>query len=227
MNYPDYDPASPITPLNDAELGQLERLLDTLPGDAVMSLDGFDGFLTALAVAPTLAQDLPTDQWLPLLWGGDGAQGADEAAPFASKRQRKQMVVWALRHLRHRAEELARGASLWEPIFSVAEDEDGHEIADASDWCTGFLQAVDLMPGAFAGAWDDATVGPALAGLLALGGGLGDAREDPTAGEAGGGERNDGEDSLAESLDDLGVLDTLSRQVPDGVVQLHAWLRRG
>ena len=209
LDYPDYDPASPLTPLDASELQALDMLLQKLPADGVMSLDGLDGYLSALLAGPgDLLKQLPTAEWLPLVWGGDGAAGPAEAAPFASKRQRKSTVVLVLRHLRHIAHQLTQAQADWEPIFSVAE-QGADEWVDARDWCTGFLQAVDLLPSAWEAAWDDPELGPALAPLLVLGGGLADA---PTINE------DDSDD-----LDDPEVCDGLSRAVPDAVLRLQAW----
>jgi uncharacterized protein len=209
VDYPRYDPQSPVTPLTAAELDALDALLQGLPADGVMTLDGVDGYLTALLVGPpALLATLPTAQWLPFVWGGDDA-GAAEAAPFASKRQRKNTVVLVLRHLRHLSEQLARSPDEWEPIFSVAE-QGAREWVDASDWCAGFLQAVDLLPAAWAGTWDDPVLAPLLAPLLALGGGLeGHAPSGLPANGTG-------------DPDDPVEVDRLSRAVPDAVLQLAA-----
>lgn len=208
MDYPRYDPASALTPLAPAELDALDRLLQTLPADGVMSLDGVDGYLTALAAGPAeLLATLPTAEWLPLVWGGDGPEGNEGAEPFNSKRQRKATVVQLLRHLRHVAEELQH-PERWEPIFSIAE-KGADEFADAGDWCTGFLQAVDLLPSAWDGLWDD----PAVAPLLQLGGGL-DGVPTPTVDAEG----------EALNLDDAADVDRLSRAVPDAVLRLRAAL---
>lgn len=215
VDYPDYDPASAVTPLTAAELGNLDILLQTLPADGVMSLDGLDGYLTALLVGPgNLLKQLPSAEWLPLIWGGDGPGGNDEVAPFASKRQRKATVVLVLRHLRHISQQISQAPQDWEPIFSVAEEDANGPAdawADARDWCTGFLQAVDLLPSAWEAAWHDAALGPALAPLLVLGGGLAEEPAAPPAGE------HEGE------LDDAETCDGLSRAVPDAVLQLLAW----
>lgn len=214
MDYPRYDPASPLTPLLPDELQALDHLLQSLQAshDGVMSLDGADGFLTALAVAPArLLADLPTAEWLPQVWGGDGPQGHDAAEPFASKRLRKNTVVQLLRHLRHVQAELQRPDD-WQPIFSIAE-QGADEWADASDWCAGFLQAVDLWPSA----WDTAEGGPwadpALAPLLQLGGGL-DGVHTPAV---------DAEGQPLD-LDDPACVDGLSRAVPEAVLRLQALL---
>ena len=204
MQYPTYDPASAVTPLSAEEIAALDMLLQRLQSDTAMSLDGFDGYLTAFAIGPAALRDMPTADWLPLVWGGD-AEGADEAAPsapFATSRQRKNTVVQALRHLRHLSQQLRDAPKDWEPIFSIAEH-GADEFVDAREWCMGFLQAVDLQPDAWGDAWSD----PVLAPLLLLGGGL----DGHTPGAA---ETHD--------LDDPAVCNSLSRAVPDAVLHLLA-----
>jgi uncharacterized protein len=201
VDYPTYDPKSPVSPLSAAEIQALDTLLQTLPADGAMTLDGLDGYLTALLVGPAeVLSSWPTADWLPLVWGGDGPAGPTEAAPFASKRQRKTTVVTVLRHLRHLSQQLAEAPADWEPIFSVAE-QGAREWVDASDWCAGFLQAVDLLPSAWESTWDDAELGAAFTPLLMLGGGL-DGRPQPE--QPGGPE----------------AVDELSRAVPDAVLAL-------
>ena len=203
MIYPDYDPQSLVTPLSPEELATLDLLLQRLPADTAMSLDGFDGYLTALAIGPAVLRRLPTADWLPLIWGGDPTS-TDEAAPFTTKRQRKNTVVMALRHLRHLGQQLREAPNDWEPIFSIAE-QGADEFADAREWCMGFLQAVDLQPDA----WGDVWVEPALEPLVMLGGGL----EGPSPAVP-----------ADVDLDDPAVCDRLSRAVPDAVLHLLARL---
>ena len=206
MDYPRYDPQSPLTPLTAAELQALDALLQTLPADAGMTLDGADGFLTALLVGPaTLLATLDTADWLPQVWGGDGPLGNQGTEPFASKRQRKTTVVQLLRHLRQRQDELQQHPDDWEPIFSIAE-QGADEWADARDWCTGFLQAVDLLPEAWTAQAPTLWAQPLLAPLLLLGGGL---EGVPVA-------------DAPPDLDDAAVVDELSRAVPDAVLHLLA-----
>ena len=196
MQYPTYDPSSPVTPLTAEEIAALDTLLQRLDADTAMSLDGFDGYITAFAIGPQAMRDMPSADWLPLIWGGDPA-GTDEAAPFATRRQRKNTVVLALRHLRHMSVLLRDNADDWEPIFSIAE-QGADEYADAREWCMGFLQAVDLMPDAWGTVWADSAIAP----LLTLGGGL------------------DGLPSASADLDDPAICDQLSRAVPDAVLGL-------
>jgi len=213
VQYPTYDPASAVTPLSPEEIAALDMLLQRLQSDTAMSLDGFDGYLTAFAIGPAALREMPTADWLPLVWGGD-AEGDDAAAstsslapfapfaPFATSRQRKTTVVQALRHLRQLSQQLREAPKDWEPIFSIAEH-GTDEFIDAREWCMGFLQAVDLQPDAWGDAWSD----PVLAPLLLLGGGL----DGHTADAA---ETHD--------LDDPAFCNTLSRAVPDAVLHLLA-----
>lgn len=209
MDYPAYDPQSPVTPLTPAELAGLDALLAQLPQDGAMTLDGLDGYLTALLVGPpALLASVPTADWLPLVWGSDGLGSAEEAAPFSSKRQRKTTVVLVLRHLRHLGEQITKTPQAWEPIFSIAE-QGADEWVDARDWCTGFLQAVDLDVDAWGAVWAD----PMLAPLLLLGGGLEGGLQGRTPML---------DDDASSDLGDPAACDALSRAVPDGVLQLHA-----
>jgi uncharacterized protein len=210
VQYPTYDPQSPITPLTPEEIAALDRLLQQLDADTAMSLDGFDGYLTALAIGPAALRAMPTADWLPLIWGGDpdGADSTDEAAPFATKRQRKNTVVLALRHLRHLSGLLRNQVDDWEPIFSIAE-QGADEWVDAREWCMGFLQAVDLMPAAWTEAWGDVWADDAMAPLLLLGGGLEGVAQPEALHEP-------------PDLDDPQQCDELSRAVPDAVLHLLA-----
>lgn len=203
MDYPAYDPNSPLTPLTEAELEGLDRLLQGLAEHDAMTLDGLDGYLTALLVAPSaVLQSVPTREWLPLIWGGDDGL---EPAPFQSKRQRKASVVLVLRHLRHVAEQVLRSPQDWQPIFSIAE-QGASEWVDARDWCAGFLQAVDLLPSAWEGVIDT----PAAAPIVALGGEL----------DGGGGNALGHQPPV--DIDDRATCDMLSRSVPEAVLELLA-----
>jgi len=151
---------------------------------------------------------LKTGDWLPAIWGGDGEPAP---APFRSNQQRKRSTVLVLRHLRAIQEALSGPPDAWEPIFSVAEvpGTHGDELADATDWCLGFLAATDLAPDAWVPLQEDPEVGAGLATIAMLAGEIeatGDADED------------------AANLDDPHVRDHLSRAAADVVLQL--WARK-
>jgi uncharacterized protein len=221
MDYPAYDPASPVTPLNEAELAGLEAQLQALPVDGAMTLDGLDGYLTALLVGPPLLlQSLKTGDWLPAVWGGDLAPGSSQ--PFPSNQKKKRTTVLVLRHLRSIAATLAAAPKAWEPVFSVAEapGEAGGELADAGDWCLGFLAATDLAPAAWAPLFDDADLGPGLATIALLAGeDMPEVVSGTVPAPADAPPAADDED-----LDDPVVRDHLSRSVVDAVLAL--WARK-
>jgi len=206
MDYPSYDPKSPNTPLTEEELAGLDELLNTLPSDAAMTLDAMDGYLTALLVGPSAIG--ASSDWLPAIWGGDQEPAP---APFPSNQKRKRTTVLVLRHLRSIEAALSGPPDAWEPVFSVAEvpGSQGEELADATDWCMGFLAAMDLAPDAWVPLNGDPEIGPGLATIAFLGG---DIDAPPESGE-------DDED-----LDDPQVRDQLSRAATDVVLKL--WARK-
>jgi uncharacterized protein len=165
VNYPDYNPALDTPPLTEAELDELEQLLAALPGDAVMTVEGLDGYLTGLLLAPTPPAQRKSDQWLPGVWGGDG----EGARPFSSQKQRKRAAFLVLRHLHAVDLQLRGDADAWNPLFSIAETPE-HDVVDAEDWCVGFLQAVALDAEAWSPVFDDARLAAALSPLVLLGG---------------------------------------------------------
>ena len=206
MDYPSYDPKSANTPLTEEELASLDDLLTNLPSDGSMTLDGMDGFLTALLVGPATIG--PSSDWLPTVWGGDQEPAP---APFASNQKRKRTTVLVLRHLRSIEAALSGPPDAWEPVFSVAElpGTQGEELADATDWCMGFLAAMDLAPDAWAPLNADPEIGPGLATIAFLGG---DIDAPPES------------DEDAEDMDDPQVRDQLSRAATEVVLKL--WARK-
>ena len=202
MNYPQFDRASNNTPLSDEELEAFDTLLQALPADGAMNIEGVDGYLTAMLLGPAESLDQgPTADWLPLIWGGDGPEGE----PFASNRQRKRATLFALRHLQAVACQLRDHPKHWEPLFSMVEAK-GEEWVDAQDWCTGFLQAVDLQPDAWADWQADEELGPGLAIIALLGG---DELPEPDSEEA-------------QALADPAARDAMAREVFAGVLAMHA-----
>lgn len=206
MNYPQFDRASNNSPLSDEELEAFDELLQALPADGAMNIEGVDGYLTAMLLGPPAWLDEgPTADWLPLVWGGDGPNGE----PFASNRQRKRATLFALRHLQAVACQLRDLPKHWEPLFSIVEAdaaEGREEWVDAQDWCTGFLQAIDLQPEAWADWQADAELGPGLATIALLGG-----DEVPEA-----------DSEQAQALADPAGRDAMAREVVAGVLAMHA-----
>jgi uncharacterized protein len=199
MQYPDYKPDLESPPLSDEELRSLDDLLAGLPAEQAMNIEQLDGFLTALLLAPKPASTLAGADWIPTVWGGDGPG----EAPFASGKQKKRAIVLVLRHLHALDRQIHHQPDAWEPVFSVAETADGDELADAEDWCIGFLQATTLDPEGWSRLFDDAALGPLLVPIGLLGG---DESQLPP-GEA-------------ERLADPVHRDALTRSLPDAVLAL-------
>lgn len=200
MQYPQYQPASDNLPLSDAELETLDDLLAALPSDAAMNIEAMDGYLTALLLSAVPLPEQPGERWLPLVWGGDGLP---EPAPFASGKQRKRLVLLVLRHLHSIACQLRDRPQAWEPIFSVAEHEE-QELADAEDWCIGFMLGVELDAAAWAPLFDAPALAELLRPIVLLGG-----DESQLSAE----ERAELEDPVRR--------DALSRLVPEAALALH------
>jgi len=200
VDYPNYDPQLATAPLSDAELDALDTLLLSLPTDNPMNVEALDGYLTALLIGPRLVDHQPSAAWLPTVWGGDG----EGSAPFASQKQRKRTALLVLRHLHSIDHQLREAPDRWEPVFSLA-DADDRELADAEDWCIGFLQATTLAADAWGALFDDAARGAQLAPIAVLGG------DETTLSEAD-----------AARLADPAERDRLSRAVIDAVIALCA-----
>lgn len=64
----------PIDRVVDLEVLDSFLMSDRSPSDSMM-LSDLDGFLTGIAIGPELV--LPSE-WLPLIWGGDAPEFADE-----------------------------------------------------------------------------------------------------------------------------------------------------
>ena len=116
------------------DLEALESFLisDRSPPESMM-LSDLDGFLTGIAVGPELV--LPSE-WLPLIWGGETPEFADEDEAKA-----------ILGAIMGRYNEILREIADDElnPVFWA--DRDGTLIA--ADWAEGFLQAIMLRTDAW------------------------------------------------------------------------------
>ena len=122
-------------PIDHVDLEVLDRFLmsDRSPSESMM-LSDLDGFLTGIAVGPEL---LMPSEWLPLIFGGEAPEFADEAE-----------AKTVLGAIMGRYNEILRQIADddLDPVFWVGRD----GTLMAADWAEGFLQAVMLC----ADAWE-------------------------------------------------------------------------
>lgn len=118
------------TPLNEAELGELDEFLlsDACDEDA-LSIDEAHGYLTALVVTPDLPAD---DQWQTAIWG---------QPTFADEQQRLRMSS-LLQRLYKEVVTTLQARLDFEPL--VIETEEEGDILEAYEgWCFGFMLGVE------------------------------------------------------------------------------------
>lgn len=117
---------------SDVDLDFLDTMLAKYATDE--SLENFSslhGFLTAIVSAPNMM--LPS-QWLAEIWGGEDLQPAwkniDEAQRFMG-------VLFSI--MNNISEELMQSPKTFSPVFMGNSD-----APDVSEWCFGYICAVDL-----------------------------------------------------------------------------------
>ncbi len=140
-------------PLDHVDLEALDRFLmsDRSPPESMM-LSDLDGFLTGIAIGPELV--LPSE-WLPVIWGGEAPEFADEAE-----------AKTILGAIMGRYNEILRQIADddLDPVFWV--DRGGTLIA--ADWAEGFLQAIVLRADAWERLFKSKRDGQLLVPILAL-----------------------------------------------------------
>lgn len=133
--------------LDDARIERLAHLLDerAVPFKG-LNLEAFDGYLSALMVAPDLV--LPSE-WQPAVWGGKPPRWTSEAE--ALEVQTLLMGHWNMvsQRVRHDEDDLPEHLAplLWLPEEVEAEHPD--ELDVGRDWALGFFRGVELREAAW------------------------------------------------------------------------------
>jgi uncharacterized protein len=130
-------------PLSDAEFDELDQFLlsDATPEEC-MDIAMLDGFLTALVVGPnTLTPSL----WLPILYG----ETDEDPMKWGSAEQAQRILGLIMRHMNDIIWQLREAPDDYEPVIYMSEYE-GKTIPILDEWCTGFMQGVQLD----AAAWE-------------------------------------------------------------------------
>ena len=123
-----------------AYLTDLDAALADLPDDCdAMVLSQLDGFIAGLVVTP---DDIPTEAWLPVVWGDEAATDAGLAL-FGDAVRLAEVTALILAHYADVADVLRNRPDDYGPIYGVGEDEE-EVIWDA--WVLGFQSALALRP---------------------------------------------------------------------------------
>lgn len=81
-----------MAPLSEAEFNELDRFLASdATSDQTMMIDALDGYLTAVVIGPV---DVPTDEWLPSIWGPK----SDHAPTLQFTEQGQRILDLIVRH---------------------------------------------------------------------------------------------------------------------------------
>jgi uncharacterized protein len=123
------------TILGSSDLDRLAAFLDSpeLP-PGVMSLPELDGFLTALIIGP---EPVPSDEWLPVIWGDGPPPFVDDAEAAA--------VLAAIMALHDDIQAQVTDGT-YSPLFDIGED----DTALPRGWAVGFMTAASLRMAAWA-----------------------------------------------------------------------------
>ncbi len=128
--------------LTEKEFDELDRfLMSDRCGDETMAMDALHGYLTAIAIGP---ERVPTDEWLPRVWG----PGPEDAPDFRNPQQAARMHELLQKALDEITLTFSVAPKDFEPLFSVHHWK-GKEVLDAEAWCWGFLEGVDLRANAW------------------------------------------------------------------------------
>ena len=136
--------------LSDDELNELDRfLMSDLASDETLTIDGLDGYLTAIAIGPIT---LMPSQWLPGIWGSE----PDDAPEFESKEQAQHIMGLIIRHFNSIVETLENDPDSLAPVFGEQRlPGDPHVYLNGEPWALGFMQGLDLCRSAWQPLFDD------------------------------------------------------------------------
>ncbi len=129
---------TPLTPLSEDELNELEQfLLYGVDTDDVMTLEMADGFLHAIAIGPKTVQP---GQWLPKIWGTK-----EVMPPMDSIEQLNHMLGLVMRHFASIIVGLESNPREVSPYWSTTVYEgNAQEYEDAEAWAFGFVEGMKL-----------------------------------------------------------------------------------
>jgi uncharacterized protein len=128
-----------MEPLNDMEFEALnDFLLSDDLSEETLTLDGLDGYLTALVIGPVA---VPPSEWLPGVWGPDESHEPVFEQPVHAR----VVAELILRHMNAIVSNFVEDTDDFEPLFATTDaGEEGQEYIDAEPWVSGFFRGVEL-----------------------------------------------------------------------------------
>ena len=129
-----------FSPLTDDEFHELDMfLLNEVESDEAMTIDILDGYLHAIAIAPTT---IHPKQWLPQVWGLGTFM-----PPMDSIDQLNHVLGLVMRHFNGIIAGLQSEPREISPVWATREYR-GKEYDEAEGWAYGFVEGMRLC-------WDD------------------------------------------------------------------------
>ncbi len=153
-----------MAPLSEAEFNELDRFLASdATSDETMMIDALDGYLTALVIGPI---NVPTNTWLPGIWGPD----KQHAPSFQNVEQAQRISDLIVRHCNGIHWAIDYDPDDIDSIFDTVSYQDkSKEYLDGEMWAYGFLQGIALARTAWQPLFEDTLAMEALMPIYILG----------------------------------------------------------
>lgn len=131
----------PFTPLSETEFKALDYfLLRDVDADETMTIEMFDGYLHAIAIAPVT---VPPKRWLPKVWGT-----AAMMPPMESLDQLNHILGLVMRHYNSVIAGLKAEPREVDPVW-LTQPYRGKEYDEAQGWAYGFIEGMTLCADAW------------------------------------------------------------------------------
>jgi uncharacterized protein len=143
--------------LNDAELAEIDTLLDRVEGGRVPNAEALDGFFAALACCPDFI--LPSE-YLPVIQAGETEDGD---LVFESLEETQRFMALVSQHWNHVNHQLTHG-EIYLPLIL----QNDHGDSNGNDWAKGFLAGTHLRHDIWAELIDDEEKGGDIVPIMAL-----------------------------------------------------------
>ena len=127
-------------PLSEEEFDELDEfLVSDVTSEDTLTIEGLDGYLTAMAIGPTT---VPPSYWLPGVWG----PSENDAPAFETTDQAQHILGLILRNMNGIIINLEDDPDAFEPVFGFSRvDDSKREYIDGEAWAFGFMQGLSVV----------------------------------------------------------------------------------